>query len=162
MPIPDTIKQLRAARASHKAWLVRAEALVNGLPVDKEQVPIVATECEFGKWLYGAGSRLQEFSVFAQMEASHSALHRVYGEIFQLLFEEPKGMRKLFGQSKKVTKQKHLEAEMLLSRLQSYYDETIGLLNRLENDYLALKEKPKPPMEELQTKSFRDVAKMMD
>ena len=162
MPIPDTIKQLRAARASHKAWLVRAEALVNGLPVNKEQVPVVATECEFGKWLYGAGSRLQEFSVFAQMEASHSALHRVYGEIFELLFEEPKGMGKLFGQSKKVTKKKHLEAEMLLPRLQSYYDEIIELLNTLEKDYLALKAQPKPPMEDLQTKSFRDVSQMMD
>jgi len=162
MPIPDTIKELRAARASHKAWLVRAEALVNGLPVDKEQVPVDATECAFGKWLHGAGSRLQEFSVFAQIEASHSALHKVYGEIFELLFDSPKGMGKLFGQSKKVTKQKHLQAELLLPKLQSYYDEITGLLDTLEKDYLELKARPKPPMEDLQTSSFRDVSKMMD
>jgi hypothetical protein len=166
MPVPDTIQQLRAARASHKAWVARAEALVNGLPLDKNQVPVEPTECAFGQWLYGAGRRLKDFSVFAQIEASHSALHRVYAEIFKLLFDEPKGIGKLFGQSKKATKAKHLEAEMLLPRLRMHYDEIMRLLNTLENDYLAMKEevktKPKSPMEALQTKSFRDVSKMME
>ena len=162
MPIPDTIKELRAARASHKAWLVRAEALVNGLPVDKEQVPVEATECAFGKWLYGAGRRLQEFSAFSQIEASHNALHQVYAEIFELLFGKPKGIGKLLGQSKKAAKQKRLQAEMLLPRLRSYYDEIISLLDTLEKDYLALKAQPKSPMENIQAKPFRDVSKMMD
>jgi len=164
MPVPDTIQQLRFARAAHKAWLVRAEALVNGLPVDQEQVPVVATECSFGKWLYGAGSRLQGFSVFSQMEDSHSALHRTYAEIFKLLFAEPKGMGKIFGQSAKAKKENHYQAELLLPRLQASYDDIISLLETLEKDYLAMKGKPKSKkvIEDLQTKSFRDVSKMMD
>jgi hypothetical protein len=166
MPVPDTIQQLRAARASHKAWVVRAEALVNGLPLDKKQAPVEAAECAFGQWLNGADRRLKDFSVFFQLEENHSGLHRVYAEIFKLLFDEPKGMGKLFGQSKKVIKAKHLEAEMLLPRLRTYYDEIMRLLNTLEKDYLAMKEeaktKPNSPMEELQTKSFRDVSKMME
>jgi hypothetical protein len=166
MPVPDTIQQLRAARASHKAWVVRAEALINGLPMNKDQVPVEAMECAFGRWLSGAGRRLKDFSVFAQIEENHSAMHRVYAEIFKLLFDEPTGMGKLFGQSKKAAKAKRLEAEMLLPRLRAYYDEIMDLLNTLEKDYLAMKEeaktKPDLPMEELQTKSFRDVSKMME
>ena len=164
MPVPDTIKQLRAARAAHKAWVVRAEALVNGLPVDKNQIPVVATECGFGKWYYGEGSQLHGFSVFDQVEPVHNALHEVYMDIFKLLSAEVSGMGKLFGQAKKAKKAALYEAEMLLPKLHSHYDEIIVLLALLEKDYLALKAQPKDkvPMEEMQTKSFRDVAKMME
>ncbi len=164
MPVPDTIQQLRSARAAHKAWVVRAEALVNGLPVDQEQVPIVATDCAFGRWLYGEGSRLQGFSVFNKIEPVHNALHKTYMDIFKLLSEEVSGMNKLFGQGKKLKKDNKYKAELLLPRLQSAYNDIIMFLDILEKDYLALKAQPKDkvPMEELQTKSFRDVAKMMD
>ncbi len=167
MPVPDTIQQLRAARAAHKAWVVRAEALVNGLPVDKNQVPVVATECGFGKWYYGDGSRLQGFSVFTKIEAVHNALHQVYTDIFKLLSEEASGMNKLLGQGKKLKKANQYKSEMLLPKLHSHYDDIIVLLGILEKDYLTFKDESKvkeasASMEELQTKSFRDVSKMMD
>ena len=164
MPVPDTIQQLRAARAAHKAWVVRAEALVNGLPVDKKQIPVDATECGFGRWYYGAGSRLKGFSVFDKIEPTHNDLHSVYMNIFKLLSEEATGMNKLFGQGKKLKKANHLQAEMQLASLHSYYDTIIELLEVLEKDYLAIKNEKKKniSMENLQTSSFHDVSKMMD
>ncbi|HID36534.1 MAG TPA: hypothetical protein EYP39_04040 [Ghiorsea sp.] len=93
---------------------------------------------------------------------THDSLHQVYADIFNLLFPQPTGMGKLFGQSKKTKASNHLEAEILLTRLQGQYDTLTNLLAALEKDYLALKDRPKPPMEDLQIQSFRDVAKMME
>ncbi|HIP06733.1 MAG TPA: hypothetical protein EYG66_02530 [Mariprofundaceae bacterium] len=162
MPVPETVQQLRAARALHKAWFVRAEALVNGLPVTQEQTPVRAMECEFGRWLKSAEGRLRDFSVLRDIKLTHDSLHQVYADIFNLLFPQPTGMGKLFGQSKKTKASNHLEAEILLTRLQGQYDTLTNLLAALEKDYLALKDRPKPPMEDLQIQSFRDVAKMME
>ncbi len=164
MSVPETIQQLRSARATHKAWLVRAEAMVNGLPVDQDQVPVEATRCGFGKWYYGDGRRLQGFSVFNKVEAVHNALHKTYSDIYKLLSEEVSGMNKLFGQGKKFKKSNQHQAGMLLPQLHAQYDDIILFLDILEKDYLAMKGKPKSKkvIEELQTKSFRDVSKMMD
>jgi hypothetical protein len=163
MPVPETIQQLRAARASHKAWVVRAEALVNGLPLNKEQVPVVATECEFGKWYYRQGARLQGFSTFDQIETAHNSLHGVYTEIYKLLFEDStSAMGKLFGQTKKNKSANQKKAAILLSGLYRHYDEIISLLDTLEKDILKRKKEEESNVENVQVKTFRDVSSMME
>ena len=169
MPVPETIQQLRAARAAraaHKAWVVRAEALIAGLPLDKKQVPVVATDCGFGKWYYGSGSRLQGFSVFNDLEVAHNGLHETYSQIFKLLFEDSaSGLAKLFGQSKKHKIENQKKAAFLLPELRGHYDAIMTHLDTLEKDYLKMKNEEKVidnPMEKLQTSSFRDVSKMME
>ena len=168
MPIPKTIQQLRDGRAAHKAWLVRAEALVNGLQVGDTQAPITASECEFGNWLQAESERLNGFSVFSQIEQKHKDFHQVYSKVYKLIFTKPKGMSKLFGQDKKTKSSNQLKASLLLPTLQGHYDLMMKLLETLEKDYLQLRPKYMPklkatlPMKGVQTKSFRDVSKMME
>jgi len=175
MAVPETIQQLRQARASHKAWLMRAEALLAGMPLDIEQhKPLTAIECSFGLWMHGTGKRLNGFSVFNQLEANHVGFHRVYADIFSLLRRESKGIKSFFGQSKKEKKRNELEANLLLPRLQAFYDAIVSLLSTLEKDYLAMKEnnkakeqikanaKAKSSTEDLHTKSYQDISDMMD
>jgi len=54
MKLSDVISKVHNARAAHKAWVARAEALVAGMPLEKEQVPMLPTECIFGQWYYGS------------------------------------------------------------------------------------------------------------
>jgi len=174
MAVPETIQHLRRARASHKSMIMRAEATLAGMPIDPElQKPLTATACDFGQWLDGTGKRLQGFSVFNQLQTYHESFHHEYAEIFKILFDKPKGIKNIFGQSKKAKKSLHLEAELLLPRLQSNYDALVKLLSTLEKDYLALKERSKTKgqakeqleeqtKQDLHTKSFRDVSKMME
>ncbi len=163
MPVPDAIQQLRSARAAHKAWVVRAEALVNNLPLNKEQVPVVASECDFGKWYYNQGSKLQGFSTFDQIEVAHDSLHKVYAEIYKLLFKEyTSKIKKIFEKSKKNKSANQKKAAVMLSALYRHYDEIIALLDTLEKDILKRKKKEEGnPMAKAQTKSFRDVSQMM-
>jgi hypothetical protein len=51
----STLEQLRNAKKAHIAWVQRANALIEGLPVEQQQVPVNCTECKFGIWFYGEG-----------------------------------------------------------------------------------------------------------
>ena len=51
----EIIALIRDAKSGHKKWTENAISLIQGFPLDKDQVPINATECTFGKWYYGEG-----------------------------------------------------------------------------------------------------------
>jgi len=92
-------------------WRARAQALVAGLNVEQEHVPVLYTDCKFGKWYYGEGQKLSGFSAFKALEEPHQQLHLVYMEIFKHLFGEDQrsGWAKLFG-SKRAHREKELGA----------------------------------------------------
>ena len=43
----DVVDTLRSAALAHKKWTANALALIEGVPLDKAQVPVNSTECEF-------------------------------------------------------------------------------------------------------------------
>jgi chemoreceptor zinc-binding protein len=77
---------LRAATSAHIKWRAYAQALIAGVEVSEEKIPVSHTDCVFGKWYYGEGQRqLGHLASFQDLEAPHQILHAVYRKIFEVL-----------------------------------------------------------------------------
>lgn len=77
------LEHLRAAKASHVAWVQRAKMVINGVEVDKNSIPVSSTECAFGQWFYIDGQKLNGMSnnpmeCMTEIEQLHFQLHDVY------------------------------------------------------------------------------------
>lgn len=108
------IATLKDAARSHKKWVANALALIEGVPLEKDKVPVNPTECEFGNWYYSVGQNLNDIPGFKEIEESHNKLHRTYMEIFSILFgdNEPSFFSKLFGRSRKKVAEEQRELAM--------------------------------------------------
>ncbi len=84
----DILTQLREAKTAHVQWLSGALALVSGAAAEPEHVPVQHTQCAFGKWYYGGGTRLSRLSAYKAIDVAHEDLHHTYAEIYQTLFIE--------------------------------------------------------------------------
>ncbi|MDQ6963264.1 MAG: CZB domain-containing protein [Mariprofundaceae bacterium] len=100
--------------------------LIEGIELDKSQVPVNGTECAFGQWYYGDGQQLRKMPGFQELEAAHDALHTTYRQIFVLLFgkteKTPSFFSRLFGTSandSEENKEKALEKYKVLERQSS-------------------------------------------
>jgi len=82
------IQKLHNAKRSHLAWVGRAELLTQGLEIQKEQIPVLHTDCEFGDWYFGEGQALNSLSEFQAIDAPHKRLHEAYAAVFKLITEE--------------------------------------------------------------------------
>lgn len=138
MKISEAVDQLRAARTAHKSWVARAEALIAGMSVDKEHIPMMPTDCTFGKWYYGPGQMLRRLPAYKAMEKPHDELHRVYMNIFKLLFNEPdvSMLGKLFGQNKKAKTEQLKQAEALFPKLEVISENVCNILEQLETQLM--------------------------
>lgn len=138
----ELVKKVREAKAAHVSWVMKADALIRGIPLEKEQVPINGTECSFGKWYYGSGQTLSALPSFKAIEKSHSELHSVYARIFKLLFEETNHsfLSKIFGQSRKVDEKNTSQARSLFPELKAHSEEVIKCLDSLESEIMAAPE----------------------
>jgi len=145
MKLSDVVSQLHNARAAHKAWVARAEALVAGMPLEKEQVPLLPTDCIFGKWYYGSGQMLRRLPAYKALEKPHDKLHQTYMKIFRLLFDEPdvSALGRLFGQTKKAKAAQIKQAELLISTLRGLSDEVCDILETLETQVMNAAQKQK-------------------
>jgi len=118
----DSVKEhLESARVAHLRWVARAEGLVNGLPLDKGQVPVLPTDCAFGEWYNGEGRALRSMSSFSGLEVPHANVHYTYQQIFKLLYGEDDRslLGKWFGSKKEYHKERLEEAADLLPRLRA-------------------------------------------
>lgn len=135
----DILNNLRSAKAAHLRWKAHAKAMVEGLPLEEGQVPMIHTDCAFGKWYYGAGQSLSTLHNYASLDEPHEQLHTVYMKIFKLLFgDKDKSMLgKLFGSKAKEIKNQ-ADAETLMARLATISSDMVEKLNRLEKEVLAM------------------------
>lgn len=138
MKLSEIISRIQSARAAHKAWVARAEGLVAGLPLEKEQVPVLPTDCIFGQWYYGPGQMLRRLPAYKALERPHDELHKTYMKIFQLLFDEPDipALSRLFGQAGRARKERRRQAEALLPVLRQQSEEVCALLDTLEDQVI--------------------------
>ncbi len=137
----EVIMLLRQAKTGHKKWVENAISLIEGLPLDKNQVPVNGTECMFGQWYYGEGQGLKSLKAFKEIEQYHDGLHRIYREIFILLFEEeskPSLLTRLFGISRKVTEEKKLAAHEKLQALKLQSRSIMKKVDELEEAILEM------------------------
>lgn len=82
------VTMLRSAKSAHIKWRTYAQALVSGLDVDDDKVPVLHTDCEFGKWYYGNGQVLSSIPSYKTIEHPHEMMHKLYLKLFQHLFKE--------------------------------------------------------------------------
>ena len=135
----EVINTLHAAKAAHMQWRARAQALVAGIKVEKDHVPVMYTDCKFGKWYYGEGQKLSKYPAFKGLEDPHEQLHLVYMEIFKHIFGEDQrsGWAKLFGSKRSHREQKLAAAEELLPRLVGISQTLLETVDLLEAEINA-------------------------
>ncbi len=136
MKLDVILEHIENARLAHLRWVARAEALVEGLPLDKNQVPVLPTDCVFGQWYYGEGHKLRSMTSYTALEEPHQALHHTYQKIFQLLYtdDDRSILSKLFGSKKTWQQERREEAEKLLPRLRSESQVLLKALDLLERE----------------------------
>lgn len=129
------LQQLRAAKSAHIQWRARAQALVSGLALDETSVPVLHTDCKFGKWYYGQGQTLNHIPAYRAIDEIHERLHLTYMTIFKTLFgdDDRSKLSKLFGSSKKHDEAKLKKAASLLPELVEISKEMLFTIETLEN-----------------------------
>ena len=138
----EIIDNLRKAKMAHKRWVGHASALIEGLPIDKNQVPINHTDCAFGSWYYGEGQKLSVLKEFKDIEDPHSQLHEIYMQIFKILFQKKKVsfFGKLIGKSTKTTEDDKQLARAKYQTLVQVSNKIVDSLNILEQKLKQLGE----------------------
>jgi len=90
----DIIEQITNARLAHLKWVRRAKHLIEKLPVSSGMIPIDATECTFGAWLYREGLKYKNLSqlstVINKIEKLHTEIHDIYLDIYKIYFVDLK------------------------------------------------------------------------
>ncbi len=131
----QVIQLLRTAKRDHLAWVGRAELLVQGIPVSKEQLPVLHTDCNFGRWYFGEGQVLAKFTDFRAIDPPHQTLHHAYAQIFKLLLEEenPSFFSKLLGTARKQHERNMPAIEANMHALEQASQEVVRHLEALEH-----------------------------
>jgi hypothetical protein len=136
----EILTQLRAAKTAHIQWRSYAQALISGLPVDQDHVPVIHTTCKFGKWYYGPGQSLSSLSAYEAIESPHEVLHQLYMKIFKILFSEDDRsvLHKLFGSKGKLDKKRQAEAEAMMQNLLSVSRTLLEAIALLEQEVMNM------------------------
>jgi len=132
----DALEMLSQARSAHLQWRARAQALVAGVPIEKDAIPVVYTDCKFGQWYYGAGRSLSKLASFKAIDEPHQNLHLIYMKIFKELFGEPEKsmLAKLFGSAKRRQAEHTKTAEAILPQLVAISQTLLEALEVLDKD----------------------------
>ena len=139
----DILIQLRNAKKAHLKWVHRARALTEGLPVEKDAIPMDSTECVFGQWFYGDGQAialLPGMDCFKLIEAKHDQLHDAYMKIFKIYFGEMNRsfFSKLFNLKKKISQNEHEIAIDYYAQLKAISEELLAQIEKLERRINAM------------------------
>jgi hypothetical protein len=138
----EILTQLRQAKSAHIQWRAYAQALVAGIPVEKDHVPVIHTNCAFGKWYYGRGQQLSSLSAYRAIETPHEMLHQIYMKIFNLLFGsgESTFFKRVFGSKGKLNAKDKEQAEELMRNLLSVSETLLEAVSLLEGEVKELPE----------------------
>lgn len=139
----ETLTHLRDAKKAHIKWVQRAKALIEGLPVEKEQVPVDCTECMFGKWFYSDAQELYaipNMTSLKEIEKLHFELHDVYMKIFKIYFTNTNRsfFSKIFGSKKSVNASEQEIAQEYFKNLRNISEALVLVIERLERRIHAL------------------------
>ncbi|OIO69242.1 MAG: hypothetical protein CO186_12860 [Zetaproteobacteria bacterium CG_4_9_14_3_um_filter_49_83] len=166
MQLSDVMEKLNNARLAHLRWVARAEGLLAGLSLDKNQVPVMQTDCEFGQWYFGPGRSLNKLASFRALEEPHELLHKTYMQIFNLLYgEDDRSMLgKLFGSSKSHKGKQLEEGRKLLPSLKGQSEILLKNIDLLEKDIqrIAKRQMPDKKPEQVSTTSLMDTVNQVE
>jgi len=121
------LDNLRKAKGAHNKWRAYAQALVSGVAVDEDKIPVDHTKCEFGLWYHNDGKlMLGHLASYDSINTPHEMLHEIYKRIFHVLHSQDGSgiFKKLFSSKGS------LESERLkLAR--AYMEELVGVSETL-------------------------------
>lgn len=134
------ITQLRKAKTAHIRWRSYAQALVSGVPIDENKVPVIYTECDFGRWYYGEGQALDGLGGYRSIDNPHEQLHAVYLDIFQHLFEEEdiSLFDRLIGRKARESVERQREIQEKLDELLRISERLLAYIDELEHSVMVL------------------------
>jgi len=134
------IAQLRKAKTAHIRWRSYAQALVSGIPMDEGKVPVIYTDCDFGRWYYGEGQALAGLAGYRAIDDPHEQLHAVYLDIFQHLFEDDdiSLFDRLRGRKVRTPENRQLEIHGKLEELLRISERLLSYIDELEHSVMAL------------------------
>lgn len=95
----EALDKLRKAKGAHLKWRAYAQAIVSGVKIDEEKIPVEHTQCAFGQWYHGEGKKmLGHLSSYESIYTPHEMLHEIYKKIYGVLHAEDEGgLKKLFS-----------------------------------------------------------------
>ena len=136
MELKEVFTKLDKARTSHLRWVAKAEALIEGVPLNKDQAPLLATDCDFGHWYHGEGRVLRSLPAFPLIDNPHKKIHQIYMQIFTLLYneEERSTILSFFGIQRKNDRAKQEKARALLPQLKEASQQVLKALDRLSDE----------------------------
>ena len=139
----ETVKHLHSAKKAHLKWVHRAKALIEGLPIEKEAIPVACTECQFGQWFYGEGESLNTIvgkDALSEIETLHFNLHDMYMKIFKVYFGdiERSFFSKLFNLKKSVSESDKEMARNYYEQLSVISYQLIDVIDKLERRLHAM------------------------
>lgn len=139
----ETIEQLHSAKKAHVKWVQRAKALIEGIPVQKEAIPVDCTECKFGQWFYGEGQKLNAIpgmDILKEIETLHFDLHETYIKIFKIYFGEVNRsfFSKIFNVKTKISEHDKDIAKEYYEKLTETSKHLLTTIDRLERRLNAL------------------------
>lgn len=123
----EALDNLRMAKGAHIKWRAYAQALVSGVSVDEDKIPIEHTSCAFGQWYHNDGKlMLGHLTSYDSIYTPHEMLHEIYKRIFHVLHsKDSSGVIKKFFSSKDARYNERLE----LAR--NYMEELVGVSETL-------------------------------
>lgn len=136
----DVIMQIRSAKAAHIRWKSFVQIALRGIITEQSKVdiPIVQTECEFGKWYYGEGMALSMIPSYNNLEEPHEMTHETYIQIYTLQKAKLKGG--FFSSKNQLLKRRQSEIDSLTENFNDYSKIVVEGLNQLEIDVLKMSE----------------------
>lgn len=139
------LSHLRAAKTSHVRWVQRAKLLINGLDIQKGDIPIDSTCCDFGKWFYNDAQKLNALSEnsvehMTKIEKLHFDLHDKYLSIFNIYFgvHGQSFFSRLLHRKKEISTHDISRARHHYSQLEEISNTLINEINILERKLLVI------------------------
>ena len=128
----EAIEQVRKAKLGHKKWISFAKAMHMGIAVDKDAVPMMETDCAFGKWYYGEGQVFSDMESFQAIEIPHGLLHQTYMKLYKARKKPIK--TGLFVSKNKAQNEKQVALDNIMKQLMQVSQMLLENLQEFEND----------------------------
>jgi hypothetical protein len=123
----EALDKLRKAKGAHIKWRAYAQALVSGVSIDEDKIPVEHTSCAFGQWYHNDGKQmLGHLTSYESIYTPHEMLHEIYKRIFHVLHsKDSSGIFKKLFSSRSARENDRLE----LAR--TYMEELVGVSETL-------------------------------
>jgi hypothetical protein len=140
-----TLRLLSDAKKGHVSWVHRAQLLIDGLPIDKDAVPLSCRDCEFGQWFYEHGQKLSVLGnvpYLNEIEKVHFDTHDQYMKIYRIYFAKNSRslLSKLLSSKKKISDEDKELAKEHFKKLQIASNQLLNLISKLEYRLSAIPE----------------------